>query len=97
VVARSAIGGGYRVEVPRVKMWILAVLSAFVFRIGTPNLTIVLPVGLVFTVWCWRTTSEALRRHGQAGSPAVTEIKAARWVAVAFAGICLLQIPLWMH
>jgi Protein of unknown function (DUF2510) len=97
VVARGAVGGGYHVEVPRVKMWILAVLSAFVFRLGTPSLTIVLPIGLVFAVWCWRTTSEALRWHEQAGSPAVSEIKAARWVAVGLAAICLLQIPMWMH
>jgi hypothetical protein len=97
VMVRSASPAHRVVDVPRVKMWILAVLSAFVFRLGTPATTIVLPVGVVFAVWCWRTTSEALRWREHAGSAAVTEIKAARWVAVAFAGICLLQIPLWMH
>jgi hypothetical protein len=70
------------VEVPRAKMWILAALSASVFWIYTPDTTVIVPIGFIFTIWCWRTTAAALRMHEQAGSPAAGEIRAARWVAL---------------
>jgi hypothetical protein len=73
------------VEVPRAKMWILAVLSTFVFWFSSPGTTLVLPLGFIFAIWCWQVTKAPLRAHEAAGSPAVAEIKAARWVAVGLA------------
>ena len=83
------------VDVPRGKMWVLAVLSLFVFWIRSPGRTIVLPLGAVFAIWCWQTTSAALQSHRAAGSKAVTEITAARWIAVALALFGFLQAALW--
>lgn len=79
------------VDVPRVKMWILAVLSLFVFSVHTPGTSLVLPLGIVFAFWCWRTTQAALESHARAHSPAVSEIKAARWVAVGLAALAVVQ------
>src|SRR5262249_19588876 len=49
------------VEVPRVKMWVLAVLSLFVLRLGFNEHAITVPLGIGFAVWCWASTNEALR------------------------------------
>jgi hypothetical protein len=97
VMVRSASEAHPVEEVPRVKMWVLACLSACIFWSRTPTSIFVFPLGIGFAIWCWRVTAEALASHEAAGSPAVTEIKAARWVAVGLAVVCLLQIPLWTH
>jgi hypothetical protein len=52
-------------------------------------------VGVLFAVWCWRATSEAFASHQRAGSAAVSEIKAARWVAVGMMLISLVQVVMW--
>jgi hypothetical protein len=87
IMVRNAIAGPRPVEVPRVKMWVLAVLSAFVFFVNT----IVLPLGVIFAIWCWTTTSEAFRSQRSTGSPGATEIRAARWLAVVLALFSLAQ------
>jgi hypothetical protein len=84
-------------EVPRVKMWILAVLSLSVFWIGTPPHRIVLPLGVAFAIWCWRATTDAYTSHKRAVSPDFGAIQAARRVAVALAALSVLQVAIWIH
>jgi hypothetical protein len=91
IMVRTANPQSRLVEVPHAKMWILAGLSAFVFWLHTPGTTIVFPLGVLFAVWCWRTTSAAFKSHAAARSPALGEIRAARWVAVGLAVFSLLQ------
>ena len=92
---RDSIIRAPRVEVPRGKMWTFAVLSLFIFWIRSPGRTIVLPVGTLFAILCWLTTAPALRAHRAAGSSAVREIVATRWIAVALALFGFLQAVLW--
>jgi hypothetical protein len=73
------------------------VLSLSVFWIGTSGSTIVLPIGIAFATWCWLATADALKAHAAAGSPEVTNIKAARWVAVGLAFVGWLQAMIWMR
>jgi hypothetical protein len=91
VTMPTPVWNGRPIEVPRLKMWILAILSSLVFWSHSPGSTFVLPIGLAFAVWCWRMTDPVLQWHESVHSPAVTEIKAARWVAVGFALVCVLQ------
>ena len=96
----AAMSGAYRrplLNVPRAKMWIFAVLSLFVFWINTPGTRLVLPLGIIFAIMCWRVTSEPLREHEQAGSPAVGEMKAARWVAVGLAIVSASQAVIFFR
>jgi hypothetical protein len=80
-----------RVDVPRVSMWILAVLSLFVFWINSSDGTaIVIPLGPVFAIWCWRITAEPLKSLAHTGSQATTEIWAARILALVLASISAL-------
>src|SRR6185503_5887668 len=58
IMIRSATASSPVAEVPRAKMWILAALSASVFWLNSPGTRIVVPIGLLFAIWCWRTTSE---------------------------------------
>jgi hypothetical protein len=95
VMAAGATATGRVPEVPRVKMWVLAALSPFVFWVRTPDLKIVLPIGVPFAIWCWYTTTRALAAHKRVASPAVTEIKAARWVALGLGLLGLVQVALW--
>ena len=94
VMVRTATPPTPLVEIPKVKMWVLAALSAFVFWLNTPGITLVVPLGVVFAVWCWLTTREPLRSLARAGL-SVTEIWAARWVAVGLAGFGLAQVVIW--
>jgi Protein of unknown function (DUF2510) len=95
LVVRDSATTPRLVDVPRGKMWVLALLSIFLFWIRTPNHTIVLPVGFVFALWCWRTTQEALASHRAAGSRGAVEIRNARRVAAALALFGFLQAVLW--
>src|SRR4051812_39156065 len=70
VMVQSAYARPALPDVPRVKMWVLAVLSLFVFWIGTPGSRIVLPLGIFFAIGCWTTTAGPLKAHLAAGSPA---------------------------
>lgn len=81
--------------IPRGKMWTLTVLSAFVFWIHTSSRTIVLPLGIIFAIWCWVATAKILASHQSVGSPDVREIKAARGISVALALFSILQVALW--
>jgi hypothetical protein len=85
VMVQSAYARPALPEIPRAKMWILAALSTFVFWFRSPGTTLVLPLGFIFAIWCWQVTKAPLRAHEAAGSSAVAEIKAARWVAVGLA------------
>jgi Protein of unknown function (DUF2510) len=95
VMTLSATGLPPLAEVPRVKMWILAVLSLSWFWWGTAPSRTVLPIGVLFAVWCWHTTSDAFSSHRRAGSPEVTGIQLARWVAVGLAALSVLQVAIW--
>lgn len=97
VMLQSAYAGPALPRVPRAKMWIFAVLSLLVFWINTPGTTIVLPLGVIFAISCWQVTRAPLRAHEQAGSPAVGEMKAARWVAVGLAAISVSQAFFWFR
>jgi uncharacterized protein DUF2510 len=90
IMVRSAMSGARPLEIPRVKMWVLAVFSLFMFSVNS----FTIPVGVFFAIWCWTTTTPAFRSHRSVGSPAVTEIRAARWVAVVLAAIALVQFVL---
>ena len=95
LAVRDAIITPRLVDVPRGKMWVLAVLSLFVFTIRSPGRTIVLPLGTIFAIWCWVTTAPALKSHRAAGSNAANEIIAARWIAVALVIFGFLQAAFW--
>ncbi len=95
VMAASATASPRPVDTPRAKMWILAVLSALIFWLHMASVTIILPLGVLFAIWCWRVTAKPLTSHQQASSSAATEIKAARWVAVALAIFSLAQVAIW--
>jgi hypothetical protein len=77
-----------RVDVPRVSMWVLAVLSLSVFWVNT----IVFPLGLVFAIWCWRITAEPLKSLAGTRSPATTEMWSARILALVLAALSLLTV-----
>ena len=82
-----------RVDVPRVSMWILAALSLLVFWINPGNGTaIVIPLGPVFAIWCWRVTAKPLK--SLAGSAAATEMWAARILALVLASLSVLTVIL---
>jgi hypothetical protein len=95
--APGSYGGPPLVRVSRAKMWIFSILSLFVFRISTNDLHIAIPFGILFAISCWQVTKEPLRSHEQAGSPAVGEIKAARWIAVGLAILSSSQALLWFR
>jgi hypothetical protein len=67
-------------------MWILAVLSVFVFWINA----IVFPLGPVFAFCCWRVTEQPLQALANTGSPARTEMWAARVLALVLASMSVL-------
>jgi len=79
------------VDVPRRKMWVLALLSVVMFQLGLGDVVLSIPIGIAFAVWCWHTTARPLAEHRRAGS-SVTEILVARWIAVALAVVCVLQV-----
>ncbi len=93
----AAFAGPQLPDVPRAKMWIFAALSIFVFWINTPGIRLVLPFGVLFAISCWQVTKVPLRAHEHAGSPAVGEMKAARWVAFGLAAINVLQAFIWFR
>ena len=79
----------YVPPVPRLKMWLLAVLSLVVIPIPLGAAVLLLPVGPVMARWCWWATDDALdARHGSHSSE-VTEIFVARGVAAVFAAVSL--------
>ena len=87
--------GAWLPQIPRFKMWSLAILSAFLFWITLDGRRIVLPIGIPCALWCWHTTTDVLAAHRKAGSVAVAEIRAARFVALGFACFCFLQFVIW--
>jgi hypothetical protein len=80
------------VDVPRVKMWVLAVLSLMTFRLQANSAAVVLPLGVAFAVWCWITTARPLAEHRRAGSDQVGNIWAARIVAAVFAVVSVVIV-----
>jgi hypothetical protein len=87
--------GGWLPEVPRFKMWVLAVLSAFIFWINVDGHRLALPLGVAFAAWCWWTTAEPLEKHAKADSGAVSEMRAARYLALACCAFCMIQFVIW--
>jgi hypothetical protein len=83
--------GGWLPMVPRFKMWALVVLSPFIFWATVNGHRFVVPIGIPCALWCWVATSDAYEAHRRASSPAVSEIRTARYLALAFAAFCLLQ------
>lgn len=81
--------------VPEIKpglvgVWITAVLSLFYFSyhsndgIKRESNMIVLPLGLLFTFWCWRLVARARLEYESRGLALPQSYQAARIVAVAF-------------
>jgi Protein of unknown function (DUF2510) len=98
---RVALGGlrpgGWLPEVPHFKMWALALLSPFLFWLTVNSHRLILPIGIPCAVWCWASTNDVLEAHRRANSAAVSEIRAARLLALALAGFGFVQFALWTH
>jgi hypothetical protein len=84
-----------KVDAPRVKMWILAALSITTFRFQVGTFTTRWPIGIAFAVACWSVTERPLAEHRRAGTSEVGLILAARWTALIFA--CLSVINVVFH
>ena len=89
--------GAWLPQIPRFKMWALTILSAFLFWVNVDGHRIVLPIGIPCALWCWHTTADVFAAHDKAGSPAVSEIRVARYIALAFATFCFLQFVIWTY
>jgi hypothetical protein len=99
---RHAALGGLRPgtwlpQVPRFKMWGLALLSPFLFWITVNGHRLILPIGIPCALWCWYTTTDVLAEHRRANSSAVAEIRAARYLALALAAFGFIQFALWTN
>jgi hypothetical protein len=68
-------------------MWVLAVLSLLVFWISDGGSAIVIPLGPVFAIWCWRLTAQPLKSLAHRDSPAATEMWARAYLALALASL----------
>jgi hypothetical protein len=84
---QTANARSYLPPVPRLKMWVLAVLSLVIVPIPLGAAVLVLPVGPAMARWCWWATDDALNARQNAHSSEVTEIFAARGLAAVFAAV----------
>src|SRR2546421_1446561 len=70
--AHAALGGlrpgGWLPQVPRFKMWALALLSPFLFWITANGHRLILPIGIPCALWCWYSTTDVLEAHRRANS-----------------------------
>jgi hypothetical protein len=74
------------VDTPRLKMWVLAVLSLAILRIRIDTQSIVVPIGVIFAALCWRVTNTPLIEQWRAGhDDDVTQMWTARRVAAVLA------------
>jgi hypothetical protein len=89
--------GGWLPLVPRFKMWALVVLSPFIFWITLNGHRLVVPIGIACALWCWHTTNDVYVAHRRASSPAVSEIRTARYLALALAAFCLVQFVVFVR
>lgn len=73
-------------DTPRLKMWVLALLSVALMPMRLDAGSVIVPVGVIFAVWCWRATHRPLVEQWRAGHDEdVTQICAARRVAAVLA------------